>query len=103
MRIDSTTRFWVTTEPTAVSVIGDILFQTDLAGLALQVKGGLDLAADVALYDNEEEAREDARRRLLVRHVADDLRAARGLPVDEVVRVVMHGADGRTLWTREVR
>ena len=37
----NTHKFWVVTRPTAVSTLGDILFETDARGLILQALGGL--------------------------------------------------------------
>jgi len=39
--LDMPPKFWVVTKPTKLSELGDILFETDYAGLALQIKGGL--------------------------------------------------------------
>lgn len=41
MRINKTDRFWVVTDASPVSELGDILFETDLGGLERQFKGGL--------------------------------------------------------------
>ncbi len=39
--IDNIGKFWVVTKPTELSVIEDILFETDIKGLFNQVRGGL--------------------------------------------------------------
>ena len=72
MRIDVETRLWVVTDPGPRSELGDICFRADLAGLTLQVKGGLDLEAQHAcIYLKEAEAREDATKRLAARKAYD--------------------------------
>ena len=86
MKIGPRDRFWVVTRPSAVSDVNDICFESDLRGLTLQVRGGLDLGENVAIYDDHDEAVEDAKNRLLVRRVAERIRIERGLPADEVVR-----------------
>lgn len=39
--IDNIGKFWVVTKPTELSVIEDILFETDIKSLFNQVRGGL--------------------------------------------------------------
>ena len=102
MRIDSTTRLWVVTDPGPDSTIADVCAESTLRGLALQVAGGL--ALDTAtLYTEREEAEADARNRLLVWRVARQVRLDRRLAPDEVVRVTLHGEDGRVLFRGDVR
>lgn len=47
MRIE---KFWVVTKPRSESEPGDICFETDAKGLALQFKGGLDPESIHAVY-----------------------------------------------------
>ena len=103
MKIDQNTRFWVVTDAGPHAELGDVCFETDLRGLGLQVKGGLDLSGNVALYDNQDEAVEDGKNRLLVRRVAERIRIERHLRADEIVRVTLHGEDGKIIWQGEVR
>jgi hypothetical protein len=56
-----------------------------------------------AVFTTEEEAHEDAKNRLLVWRVASQVRLDRGVPEGEVVRVTLHGEDGRVLFTGDVR
>jgi hypothetical protein len=103
MRIDGSTALWVVVDPTPHSTLPDVCFGTDLAGLRLQFLGGLDMDRHPALYDAEDEAVEDAKNRLLVWRVAQQIRIDRRVPEGEVVRVTLHDKDGTVLFEGEVR
>jgi hypothetical protein len=59
MRIE---KLWVVVRPSPASELGDICFQTDAKGLALQFKGGLDPEEIHALYTAGNEAYREAER-----------------------------------------
>ena len=59
MKID---KFWVVTKPCPVSELGDICFETDAKGLALQFRGGLEEDEIHALYTSRNEAEKEAKR-----------------------------------------
>ncbi len=59
MRLD---KFWIVTRPIESSELGDICFQTDINGLALQFKGGLDPEEIHAVYTAMNEAQREADR-----------------------------------------
>lgn len=59
-------RFWVVTDPTPESEIGDILFETDVRGFVLQVRGGLDEDRRPTIFADRESAEADAMARLAV-------------------------------------
>lgn len=103
MKIDATTPIWVVTDPGPHSTIPDICFETTLAGLRLQFVGGLTMENGPTIYTTRDEAHDDARNRLLVWKVARQVRIDRRLPEGAVVRVTMHGEDGRILWQGDVR
>lgn len=104
MKIDATTPIWVVSDPGPHSTLPDICHETDLAGLALQFRGGLDPdGQNVALFTDQAEAHEEAKTRLTVWRIASRIRAERGLPLDEVVRVTLHDEHGRVLWKGNVR
>jgi len=102
MRLDADTPLWVVTDATANSTLPDVLFETTLTGLRRQFLGGLDVPG-LAVFSEEAPAIEEAKTRLLVRRVADQIRADRRLAADEVVRVTLHGEGGNVLGTWEVR
>ena len=62
--ITRTTDFWVVTKPTELSMVVDICFETDLAGLQRQFAGGLD-AKDILGIWLDRYAAERAAQRLL--------------------------------------
>jgi hypothetical protein len=55
-------RFWLVCKPSAFSELADICFETDIGGLYLQFKGGLDPSEILAVYTNREEAQAEAER-----------------------------------------
>lgn len=59
MRIE---KFWIVTRPKGSSELGDICFQTDVKGLALQFRGGLDPEDIHAVYTAMNEAQREAGR-----------------------------------------
>ena len=103
MRIDPKTPIWVVTDPGPDSTLPDICFATTLDGLRLQFAGGLAMDARPVVFTTEDEAREEARDRLLVRRIASQIRLDRGVPEGEVVRVTLHGSDGAVLFRGDVR
>ena len=59
MRIE---KFWVVTKPGLVSELGDICFETDAKGLALQFRGGLEPEEIHAIYTDHDSAEKEAKR-----------------------------------------
>lgn len=101
MRIDARTPIWVT-DPTPVSTLPDICFETTNDG-RLQFAGGLSMDQRPTLFTSQEEAQEEAKNRLLVWKVARQIRIDRRLPEGGGVRVTLHDRDGRVLFEGEVR
>ena len=50
------TNFWVVTKPTRLSVMEDICFESNFAGMELQYAGGLKYEDIYGIYDTEIEA-----------------------------------------------
>jgi len=103
MRIDAKTPFWVVTAPRPESDLPDICFETTLDGLRLQFAGGLDMDRRPILFTDRDEAEAEAKNRLLVRRVAEQIRIQRRVSADEVVRITLHDEDGRVVWEGDVR
>jgi len=55
-------KFWVVTKPGPESELGDICFETDVKGLALQFRGGLKEDDIHAFYTAHDEAEKEAKR-----------------------------------------
>lgn len=53
---------WVVVRPSRLAEIGDVCFETDALGLALQFKGGRDPEEIHALYSSRNEAEREAER-----------------------------------------
>lgn len=49
-------RFWIVTTPSTRSTLADICFETDIAGLDRQLRGGLDVGKIEGMYAYEDEA-----------------------------------------------
>ena len=64
--------FWVVTKPTIESNLADILFESDLFGFILQVKGGLKGYEIVGIYTNYSEAKKIAQKLLKMENGDDD-------------------------------
>jgi len=64
-RVDEIGKFWVVTKPTKNSELVDILFETDLFGFVLQMKGGLKEDEVLGFYKNKEKAKKMAEKLLL--------------------------------------
>lgn len=69
MRLDE---FWVVTNPTDVSELGDICFKTDADGFILQVKGGLDRERNPVIFTTAKSAKAYAMALLKARETYDD-------------------------------
>lgn len=59
MRID---KFWVVALPQPESELGDVCFETDAKGLALQFKGGFDPEEIHAVFTDRKEAEREGER-----------------------------------------
>ena len=53
-------KFWIVTSPRPESVLDDILFETDIKGLALQFRGGLREEDIHAVFTEKPEASKEA-------------------------------------------
>jgi len=100
MRVDE---IWIVTDPREGSTLEDICFRTSIEGLQRQFAGGLSADDHPAAFSDKGEAVAEAKNRLLAWRVAMDIRRQRDLPADEVVKVVLHGDDGRVVGEWEVR
>ena len=63
--------FWVVTEATSHSTLGDICFRCDFAQFAQQVRGGLDETTIIAIFAEESEAQNEAKRLLALLNQAE--------------------------------
>jgi len=55
-------KLWVVVRPSPASELGDVCFETDAKGLAMQFKGGLAEGDVHALYTGQDEAEKEAKR-----------------------------------------
>jgi len=61
---DEVGKFWVVTKPTEFSEIGDIFYESNIADIALQFKGGLNLS-DIMLITKSKSKAEKLAKELL--------------------------------------
>jgi hypothetical protein len=74
MKIAKNDKFWVVSDPTSVSTLDDILFETTLTGLENQIIGAMRLGyrmtdsdKNMVIYSDGIKARKDAESRLTAR------------------------------------
>jgi len=67
MRFGPKDKFWVVTDPSPLSVLGDVLFAASLTDLLLQFHGGLTLDQNPTLFTDRAEAEAEALERLHAR------------------------------------
>ncbi len=96
-------RFWVVVDPTPVSEITDVLFETDVRGFMAQVRGGLDEERRPRIFADRESAEADAHARLaIVRGLAA---IAKATPTDDVrnaARLRLLDADGKVVFEADL-
>jgi len=98
MRYAPDDKFWVVTDPTSASTLVDILFETTLAGLERQFKGGLTIAENPTIFTDRAEAEMEARTRMIaLRTSAAILRSAPGQALAEARRFELKDAAGNVI------
>ena len=92
MRINLEDKFFVVIDPTPLSTLGDICFETTLRGLELQFRGGLKLDLNPTIFTEKREAELDACGRLLALQVARALgkHVAKGKVIPEPHRLAFY-------------
>lgn len=99
MRCGPEDKFWVVVDPTPVSELGDILFETALRGLELQFTGGLPMAQKPTIFTDQQEVKYEAFGRLTAMRAAQAvLRAGRENPDARIDRIEIYGADGKLVF-----
>jgi len=98
-------KFWVTTDPTPNSEMGDILFQASLRDLELQFKGGLTMAQHPTLFTEKAEAKVEAYGRIVAMRASQAIaqRAAEGKPLEGAHRLEILDGNGKVLFETELK
>jgi len=74
-RIDQKDKFWLVTDPSPTSKLGDICSETTITGLQFMFRGGLEVTDHKpVIYSDEISAMEDAQRRLRERERKEEVR-----------------------------
>ena len=104
MRLGPDDKFWLVLDPTPLSTLADILFETTLRGLELQFKGGLTAAENPMIFTDKAEAEREAHGRLLTLLAAGALgrQIALGKVVTEAHRVVLLDGQGAVVLEAEL-
>ncbi len=101
MRYSADHKFWVVTDPTPGSVLGDVLFEASLRDLEKQFKGGLTTDEHPTLFTEKPEAEIEAYGRFTAMRAAQAvLNAGRENRID---RIEIYGADGRLVFETDLR
>jgi hypothetical protein len=99
MRFGHKDNFWLVVDATPESKLCDILFETTLRGLALHFKGGLTMARNPTIFDDQQEAEVEAHGRLVAMRAAQAaLRVQRENPAARVNRIGFYDADGKLVF-----
>jgi len=75
VKLDTTDSFWIVEDPLRASELGDIWWETSLAGLERQFRGGWTTERRPTLHTSRDEAEQDARARLAARDAVLNARA----------------------------
>jgi len=103
MRYGPDDAFWVVTNPTPDSTLGDILFETTLRGLERQFRGGLSIADIPTIFTDRAEAEVEARARMIaLKTSAAILRSAPGQALAEARRFELKNAAGKVILEGEL-
>jgi hypothetical protein len=98
MRYGPDDAFWVVTNPTHISTLGDILFETTLRGLERQFRGGLSMADNPTIFADRAEALVEARARMIaLKTSAAILGSAPGQALAEARRFELKDAAGTVI------
>ena len=104
MRYGPNDPFWVVTDPTRVSTLVDILFETTLAGLERQFRGGLTIAENPTIFTDRAEAEAEARTRMIALQTsAAILRSAPGQALGNARRFELKDAEGNVILAGDLR
>lgn len=104
MRFGPDDSFWLVVDPTAKSELADVLCETTLRRLELQLKGGLTMDESPTIFTEREEAEREAQGRLLALRAAQALgrRVAEGGRIEKAHRVALLDEDGRVILEAKV-
>ncbi len=103
MRVGPDDKIWVVVDAKPSSEMADVLFESTLRGLELQFKGGMTMDEHPTVFDDKAEAEQEARRRLMVRKVAEVVGAetSKRLPA-AVTRLQLLDADGKVVLDQDI-
>ncbi len=104
MRFGPNEKFWVVTDPTPVSELGDILFQASPRDLDLQFKGGLTMDQNPTLFTEKAEAEAEAQARMVAARAARAIIAAPPQkPLRAAARVAVLDGNGKVLFEPDLK
>jgi hypothetical protein len=103
MRFGRDDKFWVVTDPTPESEMGDICFEASLCDLERQFKGGLTADHNPTLFTDRREAEIEAFGRLVAMRAARAIaRGGNGEALQRADAVEILDGDGKVLFRAEL-
>ena len=104
MRYGPTDTFWVVTDPTRVSTLADICYETTLSGLEREFRGGLTIAINPTIFTDRAEAEIEARARMIaLRTAAAILQSAPSQALGDAKRFELKDAAGNVILAGDLR
>ena len=104
MRYGPDDKFWVVTDPTPQSELGDILFEASIRSLELQFKGGLAMEKNPTIFTERAEAEHEAYGRLVATRAAQAvLRSGRECSAARVDRIELYDAEGKPVFEANLK
>jgi len=92
-------KFWVVRDPSEISTLDDIVFETTIESLILQAKGGLSAEERPRMYLDRPSAESDALSRLAVRRALSALAGGRAVgDVTKATTLRLFDADGAVVF-----
>lgn len=99
MRYGPDDKFWMVTDATPESTVGDVLFETTLRGFEIQLKGGLSMERNPTLFTHYAEAEAEAVNRLLAAQAMRAISAhSAGASLEKASRVELRDAKGKLVF-----
>ena len=100
MKFGPDDKFWVCVDPTPVSELGDVLYQSSLRELELQFKGGLTIEENPTLFTDAKEAEVEAKRRM---HLVNAWEAIAENLQDGTDKIEILDRDGIVLFSADLK
>ncbi len=103
MRLGPNDKFWIVRDPNLTSESSDVLFESSLRDLELQIRGGLTMEYNPTLFTDRKEAESEAKRRLTALEAYRAIaRAQPQQSIEDVARIALFDSRGKALFEAEL-